>query len=207
MVPPFAADNEDDVIDEFLIPTTSTTSPRTTEAAEEEKAPEEVLEMDEDIPDDRTHMEKKVDGDATNSDEDDDKSKSSTLNKMGSAKKPRQAVTLKKKDKTSDFVDALLAVSRDKSERAAVRGDLVEQRHIKKFTIQQKTLDLEAKKHQDNHELQLREMRLREEEMKLRQQEMEMRRLELKAMLAKKKTILDFREREKSTVLISRIVR
>ena len=186
MVPPFAADNEDDVIDEFLIPTTSITSPRTTEGAEEEKAPEEVLEMDEDIPDDRTHMEKKVDGDATNSDEDDDKSKSSTLNRMGSTKKPRQAITLKKKDKTSDFVDALLAVSKDKSERAAVRGDLVEQRHIKKFTIQQKTLDLEAKKHQDNHELQLREMRLREEEMKLRQQEMKMRRLELKALLARK---------------------
>ena len=197
MVPPFAADNEDEVLAAVFNSTTTTSAFNADEGAD--RNADDVSAQDDgphiqDEPDDeKISREKILDFDAVPSDDDDNASKSSSLNK-GSAKRARIAVPGKKKEKVA-LIKLLSAISKEKAARAAARTELAAEIQIEKLDLQQKILDLEAKKHEDSHQLQFREIQLREremqirdQEMKPRQKEMETRQIELEVIMMQKKS-------------------
>ena len=198
MVPPFAADNEDEVLAAVFNPATTTSAFNADEGADEDaddvSAQDDGPHIQDEPDDERTPREKILDFDAVPSDDDDNAPKSSSLNK-GSAKRAQIAIPGKKKEKPADLIELLSAISKEKAARAAARTELAAEVQMKKLDLQQKTLDLEAKKHEDSHQLQFREMQLREremqireQEMKLRQKEMETRQIELEAIIMQKKS-------------------
>ena len=80
--------------------------------------------IQDELDDERTPREKILDFDAVPPDDDDNAPESFTSNK-GSAKKAWLAVPRKKKEKAPDLVEILMASSKDKAARAAVRTKLV----------------------------------------------------------------------------------
>ena len=109
------------------------------------------------VEDHRSLNDKKIDGEATDSDEDDSltngRKRSAGTNGSSSKKKLRVAVEPKKNTKTMNLVDLFMDTSKEKNERTQVREESAEKRSEKKFLMQERNLDFEMKKHNDNYEL------------------------------------------------------
>ena len=130
MLPPFAADNEDDVLVDVFNPAVTTSAPTTNKEADNKSVQDDGPDIQYDFDDEKTPREKISDFDAVPPDDDDNAPKFLTSNK-GSAKKSRPAVPVEKKEKAPDLVELLMASSKDKTARATVRSKLVAESNTK----------------------------------------------------------------------------
>ena len=129
------------------------------------------------VEDHRSLADRKLDNEASESDDEDHISngpKRSAGSNGSGLKKLRIAREPRKKSKTMDLVDLFVDDSKEKHERSE-----------KKFQMMERNMDFKMKKHADNIELQKSEMRLREREIKLREDETSIRKMELQLLLRK----------------------
>ena len=141
------------------------------------------------VEDHRSLADKKIDGEADESHDDNNQAngqKRSAGSSGSGSKKLRVAVVPKKKTKTLELVDLFMDTTTEKRGRSKIRDEISGKRSEKKFELKERKLELEERKHNDNFELQRSEMRLREREMQLREDDAKIRKMELQLLLRNK---------------------